>query len=350
MRTPRALSPSAFMLYEKDKEEYCLRHLVDNRPPRTKQPLPASVGSAFDSFVKSNIYAKLFGPNHNPAYSFDALFKDSVEAHNRDEAQVMGKHCLDNYIATGSYDELLESMQGAQEDPSFETTENRIIDNVPITGKPDARFVNKDGVHVILDWKVKGYCSKYGASPSQGYALCRDGLDWEERNLTKKQVEKKLAGEEVTGKHSKSHDTEHKKYLSMNFKGLTINQGYLETCNEGWAIQLAMYSWMKGEEVGDENVVTCIDELVCKFMGAGQRPLIRVANHKARIQSEFQHELFQRLKTLWASINSGWIFQDESRENSNQQFEMISRRACGMASDGSAEEDWINEISRPSYR
>lgn len=350
MRTPRALSPSAFMLWEKDPEEYCLRHLVDNRPERLPQPLPASVGSSFDSHVKANIHSALFGPNSDPKYTFDALFTDSVEEHNRDEALLMGQHCFENYVETGAYDELLALMQDAKEAPTFETTEKRVVRNVPLSGKPDARFVNKDGIHVILDWKVKGYCSKYGASPSKGYAMCRDGLDWTTRNLTKRQAELQTAGAEVTGKNSRSHGKEHKNYLGMDFGGITINQAYLETCNEEWAIQLAMYGWMMGEDVGDENVVACIDELVCKYMGEGECPLIRVANHKARISKGFQEGLISRLSKLWDSIQSGWIFPDQSREESDETFDRINRRANGMASDGSEEEDWYNQISRPSYR
>jgi hypothetical protein len=322
---------------------------VDNKPPRVAQQLPASVGSAFDAWVKSNLYAELFGVNHNPKYTFDALFTESVESHNRDEARGMGLHCFDNYVATGSYDELRDSMQGAKQAPTFETQETVTIDGITFGGKPDARFVNRDGVHVILDWKVKGYCSKYGASPSKGYAMCRDGLDWIKRNLTAAKVKKRNKGEDVMGAHSKSHEKEHKNYLSMDFHGVTINTSYLETCNEEWATQLSMYAWMMGEAVGDENVVACIDELVCKYMGEGEVPLIRVANHRARIQSEFQHGLFQRLKNLWDAIHDEWIFQDMSKEENDERFEELQKKAVGMASDGSEEEDWYSKISRPRF-
>lgn len=338
------------MLWEKDQEEYCLRHLVENRPPRTPQELPASVGSAFDSWVKSNIHAKLFGSGHDPKYEFEALFESSVEAHNRDIARLMGLHCFDNYVATGSYDELLELMEGAQEAPTFETNEKCIVNGVPIAGKPDARFISRHGIHFILDWKVKGYCSKYGASPCKGYALCRDGLDWEVLNLTAKQIERQALGEDVQGKHSRSHEKEHVKYLAYDFNGVIINEGYLETCSTDWATQLAMYGWMMGETTGDENCVTCIDELVCKYMGPNKQPLIRVANHKARISKDYQHNLANSLKYLWESLNMGWVFRDMSKKDSIERFEVIQRRANGMASDGSAEEDWYNKISRPSFR
>ncbi len=341
MRIPRTLSPSAFMLWEKDPVEYALRYLVDNKPPRTPQPLPASVGSAFDAWVKSNLYSALFGPANNPKFAFTALFEQQVEEHNRDGARQMGLHCFDNYVETGSYDELLVLMKDAKEDPQFEFDANNIIDGVPLFGKPDCRFINVDDVHIILDWKVRGYCSKHGASPMKGYALCRDGFDWAERNIAKRQS---------VGKPSRNHNKEHAKYLSMSFNGLTINQGFLETCNEEWATQLSIYGWLMGEKVGDENVVVCIDELVGKFMGECERPLIRVANHKARVSSKFQIELFDRIRKLWDAISNGHIFQDMSRVDSDAAFEMLEKRATGMASNGSEEEDWFSQLGRPAYR
>lgn len=349
MRIPRALSPSAFMLWEKDPQEYVLRYLVDNRPPRMPQPLPASVGSSFDAYVKAELYSALFGAGHNPDYEFEALFESQVEEHNRDESRQMGQHVFDNYVATGAYQDLLDLMQDAKEAPQFEFDSGRVIDGVPIFGIPDCRFVNRDSVHIILDWKVKGYCSKYGASPVKGFALCRDGLDWEERNLTKKQQEKRDNGEKIAGKHSQTHDKPHKLYLPMNFNGLTINSSFLETCAKDWATQLSIYGWLMGEDVGDENVVVCIDEIACKFMD-GATPLIRIANHKSRISNEFQNNLFQGMKELWESINIGWIFQDMSKDDSEAVFEMLQIRAKGMQTDGSEEEDWYSQMGRPAYR
>jgi hypothetical protein len=338
------------MLFEKDPTEYVLRHLVDNKPPRTLQALPASVGSAFDAWVKSSLYSAIFGSQHDPKFNFESLFETQVEEHNRDEARMMGLHVFDNYVETGSYDELFFLMRDAKEAPRFEFDAGRVVDNVPLFGKPDCRFVNHAGIHIILDWKVRGYCSKYGASPMKGYAMCRDGLDWKERNLTKRQLEKRLAGEEVSGKHSRSHEKEHDKYIPMDFKGLIINQGFLETCDQEWATQLSIYGWLLGEQVGDENVVVCIDEIVGKFMGEDERPLLRVANHKARVSKQFQLDLFSRIRKLWNSISNGHVFQDMSREDSDATFQMLQNRANGMQSDGSEEEDWYSQMGRPAYR
>lgn len=350
MRIPKAISPSAFMLYEKDINEYCLRHLVDIRPPRMPQVLAASVGSAFDAWVKSCIHASLFGPNTDPRFEFDSLFTSQVEEHNRDSAHKMGLHVFNNYVEIGAYDELLELMQDAKEAPQFEFEARRTVGTVPLVGKPDCRFVDRHGNHIILDWKVRGYCSKYGASPVKGYRLCRDGIDWLDRNLTKKQLEKRFNSQEVAGKNSSSHEKEHKLYLEMSFNGLLINQGFLETCDDEWATQLSIYGWLMGENVGDENVVVCIDEIVGKYMGEGELPLLRVANHRARVSKQFQLNLHQRLINLWDSINDGWIFKDVPKEENTAMLEMLERKASGMASDGSIDEDWYSQLGRPNYR
>jgi hypothetical protein len=312
--------------------------------------MPASVGSAFDACTKARLHADLFGQGSDPQYEFDALFTEQVEEHNRDEVLPMGWHVFDNYVETGAYHELLCMMQDAKEEPKFEFGQGRVVDNVPLFGKPDCRFVDRHGVHIILDWKVKGYCSKWGASPVKGHTICRDGLDWEERNLTAAKLRKREAGEEVSGKHSLNHEKPHKLYLPMEFNGLTINQGYLETCDSEWATQLSIYGWLMGEKVGDENVVVCIDEVVCKFMGEGEKPLIRIANHKARVSRQFQVDLHARLRKLWDAIASGWIFQDVSKEDNDQMLDMLARRANGMATDGSEKEDWFSQLGRPAYR
>ena len=99
-------------------------------------------------------------------------------------------------------------------------------------------------IHCILDWKVRGYCSKYAASPSKGYMLCRDGYQ--------------------SDKPSKSHGTQHTNFLEYNHRGLTVNAGYMEYCNDEYADQLCLYGWLLGEKPGDENVVGMIEEIVSK--------------------------------------------------------------------------------------
>ncbi len=333
MRIPRYISPSAFMLWQKDQEEYILRHLVDKRPPRTPQELPASVGSSFDAWVKSNLHAKLFGSGADPQFEFSAIFESQVESHNRDRAREMGLRCFDNYVHTGSYDELLELMLGAKEEPEFEFTATGDVNGVPMVGKPDCRFITRYGLHVILDWKVKSYCSRWSASPAKGYRLCRDGLGWP--------------------KPSRSNGKSHKLYRPVVFNGLEISETPMEDCDKDWATQLSIYGWLLGEEVGADDVVLCIDELPCKSRQKNdppQPPLLRVANHRAKVSREFQLALFAGIEDLWNRIKTGHIFPEDEREVSNARMAIMDRRATSLASDGSFEEDLFNEVARPGYR
>jgi len=70
-----------------------------------------------------------------------------------------------------------------------------------------------------------------------------------------------------------------------------------------------------GEAPGDENVVVCVDEIVSKYMGEGKRPLLRVAQHRARVQRDHQLHLLDRATACWDAVTSGHIFTDLSRED-----------------------------------
>ncbi len=349
MRVPRSISPSAFMLSKKDLEEYVIKYIVDFKPPREPQPLPASVGSAFDACVKSKLHSDLFGEGNDPQFEFEAIFESQVEEHNRDAVLPMGWHVFENYVDTGSYDDLLKLMENAKEAPQFEFDANCVVGGVPLFGKPDCRFVDQYGNHIILDWKVRGYCSIHSASPTKGFRLCRDGIGWLERNLTKAQLKKREEGGEVSGKHSQNHDKPHKLYMETDLGGVLINMSFLETCNIDWATQLSMYGWMMGEDVGNEDVIVCLDEVVAKYMN-GEDPLLRVANHRSHVSKAFQLELQSELSDLWELVNSNWIFRDMSREESEARVGILQNRASGMATDGSDEENWYSNMGRPSFR
>jgi hypothetical protein len=329
-------------LWEKDKEEFYIRHLAKNRAPRLPQEKFMSIGSAFDAYVKSSLISKLFG-TPEPKYEFQAIFESQVEPHNRDWALEEGRYVFECYVLTGAYDELLKELEQSKEPPRFEFSVDGVVGGVPLTGKPDCRFVHRCGVHVILDWKVKGYCSKYGASPSKGYALCRDGY-----NAIKLGIDK--TKKEPDGKQSRSHNTSHENYLACDHRGVIINSGYLEGCNSEYADQCSMYGWLLGEKVGDEDVVCCIDEIVCKYMGEDARPLLRVANHRARVKGDYQFKLLERAQSCWNAITSGYIFPEFTKEESDARCEVLDEMSVGLQSSGTDLDNWFNEIARPRFR
>lgn len=327
LRIPTYLSYSALATYEKNIEEYYLRNLSETRAPRMPQERPASVGSAFDAYVKADLYNKLFGKD-DPKYDLDALFEAQVEPHNRDWAREEGQYIFDSYIQSGRYEALFELLRQSIEPPRFEFEVRANIMGVPFLGKPDCRFV-LPGVKVIHDFKVNGYCSASATSPTKGYMICFDGYK--------------------SDKPSKSHGTTHKQFQPLEFGGLTIDQGYIEDCSTSWADQLSLYGWALGERIGDEKVVLSIDQIVAKPLPAG-RPLLRVASYRARVRQSYQQFLAKRLQTAWDVINSGWIFRDLSREDSDIRCRMLDDQAVTLQSDGSQLGEWFNEVVRPSFR
>lgn len=329
MRKPKSLSPSAFLLQKRDPQEYALKYLCDNRPPRSPQQMPAAVGSSFDAWVKASLQRDLFGKNVDPKSQFPAIFESQVEEQNRDLAWHYGLRCFESYVATGVYADLRTWMEGAKEAPRFEFEVGATIDGIPLGGIPDCYFIDAVDTHVVLDWKVKGYCSKWNASPSKLYAMCRDGIGWP--------------------KASRSHQQAHKNYKPIDFNGIEIHDGWLEDGNKEYATQLAMYGWLIGIPADAENVVFGIDEIVSKSRLADNLPpLLRIAQHRARISPGFQERLLMDLHLLWNGIQSGWIRQDLSREESDTWFNTCQKTAIGLVMD--ADEDLYDQASRGYYR
>ena len=288
-----------------------------------------SVGGSFDAYVKAALHERLFGKGTDPQFDFQTIFENQVEPHNRDFALDAGKYIFACYMMTGAYDELLAMLEKSKEPPRFEFEVHGNIMGVPIVGKPDCRFIHECGVHVILDWKVKGFCSKYGASPSKNYRLCRDGYG-------------------APHKPSRSHNKAHESYVLYDHHGLEINQLYMEAGNEDYADQLCLYGWLLGEQIGDEEVVCCIDEIVSRFMPE-DKPLLRVAQHRARVSKAHQITVIGRMTECWEAITSGWVFRDLSREENDAKCHHLDQKVIALQSDGSVEENLYAQMARPQF-
>jgi len=325
MRQPTNISPSSLATFEKNKESFYLTYLCETKIEKEPQLPAAAAGSAFDAYVKAKLQKDLF----NKDDVFDKLFEAQVEKQNRDFAIEAGKHILENYEYCGAYIDLLYLMEGAQEDPKFEFEAYSTICDIPISGKPDCRFIHKNGAHIILDWKVNGYCSKNPVSPNKGYALCRDGEGWL--------------------KPSRSNHKSHGLYKPKEFMGLTINEFNMEHVSIDWADQLSMYGWMMGEEVGSEKMVVCIEQIASKPSRPPiGPPLLRIANHKSQVSKEYQFSLRQRLITMWNAIKSGYIFTELSEQENNKKCEELNSTVFSMLSDGTAEGDFFAACARPA--
>ena len=324
MRIPRSLSYSSLSLFERDREEFYLQKLAENAAPRFPQGQPAAAGSAFDAYVKSKISDDLFGGR--PQFEFQTIFEAQVEVQNRDFALEAGRYIFDCYGKCGAYADLLKLLQESVVEPRMEFSVDGLVGDVPFTGKPDLRFILDRGegqIDCIYDFKVKGFCSKYSTSPSKGYALCRDAFE---------------------GKASRSQNKEHPNYLAYNHRGLSINVSYMEVCNPTYADQLSLYGWLLGEQVGDDNIVLGIEEIVAKPSKDGTPPTLRVANHRARVSKDYQLKLVERVKAAWTQITTGHVFQDMTKEQNDDHCEVLEGTAKSMTQD-----DWFSAITRTSF-
>lgn len=325
MAKPQFLSPSAISMYYKNPEEYYVTYMTSVRPERIPQTKPMSVGSAFDAYAKSHLHQQLFGAGNDPKFKFETIFESQVEPHNRDYAKVAGKICWEQYYASGALADLMIELQNSAVTPRFEFEISGVIDGkregvtrdiggVPLKGKPDVFFVNKLGAHVIFDWKVNGYDSKYGASPMKGFVRLRE------------------MGYNVGS---------HKEAVTQSYKGMLINiAGTLDQFNIEWARQLGIYAWLIGEDIGSDFVVA-VDQIVCRPTG------IRFAEHRLKIAAEAQWKLFASAQYLWELINSDHFFRDLSLEESQRKCEDLNKRAILLTDpDGNPNEKWFASMTR----
>lgn len=333
MRKPKFISSSALGLWETDKEAYYLKYLADVKPPKEPQINYMAIGSAFDAFVKAALHEALFGKGADPAYELDALFTAQVEEQNRDECMEGGHYAFEAYKLSGAYDDLLADMLQSEFEPAFEFRLDKVVEGVPLMGYPDAFYIHKSGAHVVLDWKCNGFFSKYGATPYKFYSMIRDGWN------------------ETTAKPSRNCSRPHPKYKEITHRDVKIGAHYLEDTCADWADQLSVYSWMLDEKVGSEDAIVCIDQLACKPQ-EGNFPLIRIANHRARISAKWQNQLVQRLKSCWQTIQSGHIFSDLSEEDSKARQEILELEAATLKRNSSVDdiEGWVSTISRQGER
>jgi len=328
MRIPTYMSYSSWSTFKKDKEEFYLKYLSAKRPDRLPQERPASVGSAFDAYVKSDFHEKLYGTNADPKYGLQALFEAQVEPQNRDWAWDAGRYVFECYKVAGQYDTLLELLKKSTRPPRMEVDIKGPVEGVPFLAKPDLEFALEGPIEIVLDWKVNGFCGKANTSPNKGYMLCRDGF--------------------VDKKQNKSHDTAHKQFVALDFHGFKIDAGYMEDCSTDWAEQLSLYGWALGKKLADPNVIISVDQVVAKAV-IDSPPALRVSSYRARVRKSFQEYIATSLRECWATINSGHIFTDMTREQNDERMAVLDGQGL-QTSTGSEYDSFFNEAVRPAYR
>jgi hypothetical protein len=327
MRLVEYLSPSSIGVFDTDPEEFYMRYLADDRPPRMPQSQPMAIGSAFDAYVKAALHSALFGPGSDPAYELEALLEKQVEPQHLVWARQHGKYVMEQYRQAGCLGNLLGDLRKAQGDPRFEFEirgeVNALVDGaihgVTLLGKPDVHYVNESGCTVILDFKVNGYCSPRPQSPMAGYVNLRS------------------AGRTNQGQHRDAQ--------LMMLHGMMINiNKYLEDCDRTWARQVSVYGWLSGCAVGSE-FLAAIDQVSCSPT-AGGLPSIRFAEHRTRVGPKFQHEVFRRAAEIWEIVHSDWLFRDRTREASAEHAAMLDRRSRDLRGESAPHDVWFSQSTR----
>lgn len=331
-KKPEFISPSGLDTWLKNEEEYFLKYLAPEKPPRFPQTQAMSVGSAFDAYIKCYLHRKLFGDNHKHSveFQFDALFDKQVETQHRDFAKQAGANCFIAYKASGALIDLLNLLNKSPEEPRFEFTEiahaaehgvyntvkvtesvQKILDvrglwhdnHVVILGKPDLFFKLTNGISIILDWKVNGYMSGSGKTPTPGYFKQLDGYT----------------------PNSKNHGSTHKDCIPYEEQGFMYSlHPNIEQKEEGWARQISAYSWICGAEVGSE-IIACVDQLACK--PSYPSPVISIAQHRCPITEAFQLKTYELFQTLWDLAHGDHFFRRMSQTESQQRCEILMAQA-----------------------
>jgi hypothetical protein len=293
-KLPKYLSPSSLKTAVKQPYTFYLTRLVDNPIPREPQSLPGAMGSAFDVFVKLMLVIKgrvdlkpyqlqtrlldsCYDPSMREQYAEMDLptmfYKMSVEEQHQaavkdDASALMVNYCKSSLFMDLAFHDLeihrYFSIMGNSPDSG-----QALI--VPIFMKGDASvtvMTQKDNYEVIpLDWKVTGYGSATGASPTAGYKRI-----WS--------IDKGLEGP-------------HPDYTPDRSMALV---------DEAWADQLCVYGWGMGRPVG-LPFRAIIHQLVFRPSGW------RIAEFDSWITTETQLRLRDKFVTLWSDLQSGRFAQ-----------------------------------------
>jgi hypothetical protein len=187
------------------------------------------------------------------------------------------------YRLLGALDGLMIDLGRSKGPPKFEMDvrgkishgRNSVVNEVPFRVKPDLHFINEHGAFVILDWKVNGYCSPSGRSPTPGFVKARrqGKLHWTHDDCT-------------LGTH----------------KGLIVNtKKSLELYDSEWARQCSIGAWVCGAPV-ISNFVSIIHQLAC-LKSTGSGPRITVAEHAGFVSPDYQDSLHAEAYKMWSAIH-----------------------------------------------
>lgn len=250
------LSPSSFLEWKHCPEKFWIKRISGHRV-RGTQGIPAAMGSAFDVYIKRYLAHKL-GLQNRPDLLLDNLLA-SIEIDDsslRDEVLAAGHNIAERYIALDFANRILKE---GLIDVNISRYSN--FGSLAIHGKPDA-ILQTDDLLVPMDWKIRGYKSKHGYSPTPGYKVyvTNDGNT-------------KLP-------HTKAGTP-------------------LEELNYDWAVQVCMYTWMLNNIIiADRDLPVAIDEI---SFGSNNVVFTQI---RTIVTKEFSNTLLRELLQCWNECNN----------------------------------------------
>lgn len=336
------LSPSSINLFYQDQDEFYMRYICQEKPPRPPQTLPMAAGSAFDAFVKSYLHESLFGKGYDPKFDLKTLFEAQVESQLRDQSWSVGEYLFKQYQKSGALADLMTELSQAITKPMFEIEVKGVIDGyregvtkdisgVVFLGKPDVFYINKYGTHVILDWKTTGFYGRYNKSPTKGYVRLRS-LGQVNQNMYR-------------------IESCHNSCVPLMHKGIMINAAlYLENINPDWACQLTIYALLCGCSLGEDFIVA-IDEICCLGLKRIQYeghdyPEVRIAEHRLRVHPDTQYKILAKAQHMWELVHSEHFFRDIDLEQSKKKCQYLDEIARKLNNPDSSNDDWLFKNSR----
>jgi len=293
------------------------------------------VGSAFDAHIKAYLSEKLFGEIRE-GYSYEQLFEEQIDECNRSFARIAGQRVFDAYMRTGAVANLLTSLEMASFEPRFETSVEDFVsicgEAVPLLGKPDIYYVVGGEHHVIVDWKINGYCGNSNTSPKPGFIMAYDSWSYGHYD------------------QSRTHMMPHKDCSLETIGDITINVARtMDQANAEWADQMSIYAWILGESIGSQFIVN-IEQLagpgVIGRGGVEEQPKIRVAVHRSCVQEVYQRDLEQRIGQCWTACQSVEAYNAAAPDINTTDLDNLYKAFKVHEGEEKAVVDWYASITR----
>lgn len=326
MHIPSYISPSQASLFYTDRAEYYMRYLADNRVPRLPQTDAMALGGAFDSHLKRALAKRYLASSdarlmEGGEYDLPTMLSHAIEDYlDYDKLAGLGLALFNQYVTSGAWDRLVVDMD--RMDAGSLCMEQAVYYTCPETGmklmgKPDISF-SVGGVGHVYDAKVNGFFSKSGASPLKNHIWnSRDGV----------------AHKDVI--------------LQRHLCGTLVDvSGFF---SPEYVRQISTYSWALFGR--DHLVIGGIEQLACKKLtGSERRPPSSIvegvgivyASTRALVSADVQTLLFNEYLAMHKLIQSGWIFDDVSRAESDARCAELESRSLAISSDP----EWANMMGR----